>query len=179
MSVFLHGNDHIDLLVSYALQPYLGTQSVRAWITTHSRRGHRQDVTPIQPQALTHEAALDTLTGEPVITATQLGQVLLAQNVRSLLHRYEDEDAESVERMHQAISSYRFCLVRDARLRKPDVFARAIIKACSSYRYQAGESNDLDRTHAGQWITAIYEHAVNRLTHEQPGDVPAWSYTRP
>lgn len=179
MSAFLHGNDHIDLLVTYATQLRPGWPGLRAAVTNHAGQIRSQSIYVDRHQDLNADVALPLLKSEQVISATQLGRVLLAQNVRSMLHRYEDEDAERIERMQQRINSYQFRPVRDPRLRDRARFARVIITACTSYRYQSCESRDLEATHAGQWITAIFEDAAQTLATEQPEDPHGWSYQRP
>ena len=79
--------------------------------------------------------------------AQEIGQILLAQNARSVNARYKTEDAPD------------FVLVTG----RIDVGAVQILKACSCYDYQACETDDYQGTYAAAIIESIRSHAIRCL----------------
>lgn len=177
MSVFLLSDDHIDLLVSYASRVRPGDGPLMAAI--HHADGTETCQEVSADRRATRELPLSALDHGRFITPTQLGRVLLAQNVRSILHRHGNEDAETPQAMQDRINGYTFRQVFDPRLTGDDVMELAVITACRCYRYQSGETGDLHLTHAGQWITAVLEDAAATLAYQLPEDLDIWDYTRP
>lgn len=77
------------------------------------------------------------------------GEILLAQNVRSVNARYHsDEKYEAFK--YNPYDAGRYSPVQ-------------IIKACACYEYQACETGDLEETEAGVINTFIRERAIRNL----------------
>lgn len=97
--------------------------------------------------------------------ADELGKVLLAENVRSLLARYPNHD-HSEER--DDVTEYRFKLA-GAQLTPED-----IISMCDCFDYQACETDDYHVTEASDIVERIRRAAYGELTWPRDG---MWHYT--
>lgn len=116
--------------------------------------------------------------GQPVsITldnATEVGRILLTENERSVLFRYEDLTANSTNKpgtIGEDAQTYEFSA------RKGNIPALVLLKACNCFDYQACETNDYDGTLAATIINAIRKSATSDL----PGysDAKGWDdFTR-
>lgn len=136
MSAYIVEPAHITTLVSFAI-----LHRVRVW-----HRGTSTEIT----------------TGN----ATEIGAMLLDQNVRSVAARYEGR-VEPEEK--NAAAEYRFGgLVTAPRL----TAAVTILKACACFDYQACETTDYRDTFAATVIEAIRKAAIQSL----PGydAAPGW-----
>jgi hypothetical protein len=103
-----------------------------------------------------------------------LGKVLLAENERSVCHRYPDcTEGNMPGTIGQEAINYRFKMFApfSQRLQWPQVCVW-VIKACDCYDYQACETDDYDTTPAHRMIKIIRAEAVRCL----PGyDDAPWS----
>lgn len=161
MSAFVHDLDHIDLLVSVAVK-------VDAAVTVPdatARFGFRKVALTTSPDTNPHR-----------ITPTDLGRLLLAENVTSVRHLYDtvDDTPEGVE-YDLAVSTYRYRPV-DLVGELGDAWPAAALKALASYAYQCCEHDQWDHSTAKTWVDAITKH-LHRLL---PGyDHPnAWMFNR-
>lgn len=134
MSAFVVGNDHIDGLLTFAIDRHV------AYFWANARR---------------------EITTE---TATEIGRVLLAENERSVSHRYNDPPTDEA-------ATYRFRRWIDSALT-----AVSILKACDCFDYQACETDDYEQSHAAKIIDAIRGKAYRNM----PGydDAPGWELRR-
>lgn len=136
MSAFLVGHDHIDALLTFAVE-----KRVSYWNKdTDSRVEIRRE------------------------NATEIGRILIAENVRSIQCRYPDDDGED------DTASYYF-----TRWVEP-VSGVAILKGCSCFDYQACETSDYETTLAHTIVDAIRHHAI----YDVPGwdNAPGWEFRR-
>ena len=92
-----------------------------------------------------------------------LGQVLLAENVRSVLARYGDSvDAEESRAYSAIIEGYVFQPVSMSQTVDVATIAQ-IIKACDCFEYQSCETSNWDKTDACLIVSRIRSAAIQRL----------------
>ena len=141
MSAFVVSHKHINAILSYA-----NSQRFAPCVYWDASKLNLSDKADLQKAA----------------------EILLAENIRSVNHRYPDTIANP-QNMPSVISE----------IGKPIVFSFEhrrrspveIIKACNCYDYQAGESDDYCQTYAARIIDAIRGVAISNL----PGyDDAAW-----
>lgn len=133
MSAYIVDHDHIDALLSYAIQ-----HQVRYVTPTPNRACIEIDLK----------------------NATEIGRILLDENERSVRHRYPGCDAgELPGTIGQNSALYKFRRW-PALVQLP---AMTILKACDGFDYQACETDDYDQTLAATIIRAIRKWATSRL----------------
>lgn len=142
MSAFLVGHDHIDALLTFAVD-----KKVSYWVKETETREY-----------------IDCH------NATEVGRILLAENMRSLGHRYGETDAEEMTG-DEGDSTYRF------RRWSAPLSAVSILKGCDCFDYQACETSDYESTLAHTIVDAIRHNAI----HSVPGwdNAPGWEFRRP
>lgn len=106
---------------------------------------------------------------------TAIGQELLRENLRSVLHRYPDcgeDDAPGT--IGETVASYKF-------KQWPGVFTMPhaklsawILKSCNCFDYQACETDDYEQSKAHAIIDAIRHRVIRGLPHYE--DAP-WGIT--
>lgn len=156
MSAFVVDPRTIDYLIQYAQQ----------------HRGYGQSGVGITvPRSLAKAdlpAWLDYQPGDRFyaqsVSANELGQVLLTENVRSVRARYEDCPSDDLPGPidRRRIWSYRFQPIL-APL-KP----AWVVKACDCLDYQSCETSDWQETLAYAIVQAIRESAIGDLTDKAP-----------
>jgi hypothetical protein len=153
MSAFIVGHDHIDALLSFAMQRDT-YGSVRYYIK-------------------------DTHTSVEITkqNATEIGRILLTENERSIYHRYPDvkpgKDENKPGTWGEDAETYKF---KPWPLTSP-LSAVSILKACDCFDYQACETDDYEQSLAHTIINAIRKRAIHRV----PGydDAQGWEFRRP
>ena len=140
MSAFVHDLDHIDLVVSVAVK-------VDAAVTVPdatARFGFRKVALTTSPDTNPHR-----------ITPTDLGRLLLAENVTSVRHRYDDVDdtPEGVE-YDLRVATYEHRRV-EVVAEFGDMWPGAALAALRSYSYQSCEHERWGVSAANQWVEAI------------------------
>lgn len=163
MSVYVQSNDHIDLLVSLAVK-------VEAYIykTDPASRAGRSVGLSTSRQNLNE-----------TITPTDLGRMLLAENVASVRGMYSsvDDTPEGIE-YDLAVSQYNFRSVILDDDQFGDVpWALAGLKAIRGYICQSDEHDGWETSDAKVWMDTL----TVRLFDHIPGydDADTWSYERP
>ena len=144
MSAFIVGHDHIDALLTYAIE-----KRVSYWVPDTQTR-----------VSVTKE------------NATEIGRILLAENERSVGHRYGEIDpADMPGPTGEDDANYRY------KLWSRPLSAIAILKGCSCFDYQACETENYETTLAYKIIDAIRHHAI----HSVPGwdNAEGWEFRRP
>jgi hypothetical protein len=106
--------------------------------------------------------------------ATEIGRILLAENVRSVQARYPQLPASELPGAlvdEDTVASYKFGTWRVAKLEP-----LWILKACDSFDHQACETEDYEASDACVIIEAIRIRAIREL----PGytNAPGWSLDR-
>jgi hypothetical protein len=132
MSAFVVGNRHIDLLVAAALR-WHADDKISYW---HAGQWHVGNETQ----------------------ENELGHILLAENVRSVNHRYEEQDPNP---------DYIYTW-----LPTDEINAVLILKACNCYEYQTCETSDWEQTEAHAIVEAIVHKAISHLHGYEEAD--AW-----
>lgn len=98
-----------------------------------------------------------------IVDAQALGEILLQQNVRSMLARYTQDKPEEYE----YIKAYKYAPA----LYKPTISAIQAVKACHCFDYQACETEDWENTFAYRICHWIESKAITEL----PGyDAAQW-----
>jgi len=138
MSAFVVGNDHINALLNWAIH-----HQVSYYLPATKER--------VQITAF---------------SATEVGQILLDANERSVGIRYPDD--HEMPRGHSEAFAFKLCGL--PRLKS----AVQIIKACHCLDYQCCEADDWEGTIAHRIMSAI----LSAATHEVPGYAAAqWEIT--
>lgn len=162
MSAYVHGTDHIDLIVSLAVR----VEASFARPNPQSRFGFdavglttSTDSTPIK------------------ITPDDLGRLLMVENIASVRQLYPtlDDTPEGIE-YDLRVSSYTY---RPVPLDTSDLgahWAVAGLRALRSYDYQSCEHDGWKTSDARAWIEAIQ----TRLFAHIPGydQATTWEFTR-
>jgi hypothetical protein len=103
---------------------------------------------------------------------TELGKILLAENERSVLHRYPDcTEADMPGTIGQEAIGYAFKTWGQAFRLPHDKLCIWIIKACDCFDYQACETDDYEQSLAFKIITAIRSRAWHSM---QAYDAAPW-----
>jgi hypothetical protein len=118
MSAFVLSNEHIAAMMQATTPRYPGN----AFWYYHNNQGHYKN-------------------------PTDIGQILMNQNYRSVNHRYSE--TEPTPRFHNYA--------------KKDYTPVEILKACDSYSYQSCETEDWDQTEAFAILQAIRSTAIGNL----------------
>jgi hypothetical protein len=136
MSAFIVGNDHIDGLLSFAISRVRGN-------VCYYHDDNRVEISRNN--------------------ATKIGRILLAENERSVCHRYNEASEDEA-------SSYTFKPWHET----PNPVS--ILKACDCFDYQACETEDYEKSEAHTIIMAIRKRAISAL----PGydNAPGWELRR-
>lgn len=152
MSSFVLDTDHIDLMVAYALYNIGSAERLTAYIEDADGELRCMTIIEDRDQA-----------GTERIRASDLGKVLLTQNVRSVVHNYQNADTDELIGYSRMIAEYEYRPVQLFRLAEGQRLEADVIQACRCYDYQACETGDLTDTEAGQWSQLIYRKAGNAL----------------
>ncbi len=151
MSAFICGPDHLIALAVFA--------------AGKDRYGYRVD-----PRYLDGAAKLEAYNeGE---LASAYADILYAENIRSVLHRYPDDTFDTAPGLiekpeHIAVSPAAF------RMNKYRLPPLSILKMCDCLEYQSCENEDYRTTPAYALLTAIRKAAIHAL----PGyDGAPWEY---
>ena len=143
MSAFVVGHDHIDALLTFAVDLKIAFYN---------------------PENKRTEYINDT-------TVTDIGKILLAENERSVGHRYGETDPDDMPGTTGEDSrNYKF------RRFGANLTCLSILKACDCFDYQACETEDYEASLACRIVNCIRGYAVRRL----PGfdDAPGWEFRR-
>lgn len=133
MSAFLVEDDHIDAIMTYAARKGVSYR----W------QGERVLITR-------HNAE-------------EVGRELMAQNERSVMHRYPGDDVTD------AAARYRFRPLDELLLMAAPRAGAWIVKACDCLEYQSCETDDYETTLAHVITAAIHSAAVSDLpTYDAP-----------
>lgn len=174
MSAWVHGFDHIDLLVSRMIRPAGGrADSVRAFQTDKVGEAPGSGWDRVETQRA-------PFSGIPYVevrsdNATEIGLVLLYENVASVHHRYPDDetmaDLPGPIDLVAELARYQW---RQTGLDLPIV---AVLKAADSYVYQSCEHDGWETSLAKALIDNLRVRLIERL----PGysEAQTWAYKRP
>ena len=174
MSAFVHGTDHIDLMVTYLATG--DRETVKGIETTHE--GHYRFV-ELDPDYFPNRDTRSVGGKDPFrIGPDELGCLLLAQNIRSVLSRYKNADADEIARYSKTLADYRYRPVNVSRMRIAGELDRVAIVAAQSFAYQAGETEDWPATDAYRWTTSIISTAARRLANPDLLTTDAWCFHR-
>lgn len=162
MSAYMVGKAHIDYLLSAGMsRSIIRLQGATLhWTDTHmalatTELSHPEGVAiPAEPLDW-YWAHKQELTRA---TADRVGAMLLAENQRSVNHRYAEDDIEY---------PYIFQEVRGP------FDPVEVIKALHGYRYQACEHPDFWKSEAAQFVDALLEYAIDALPGYDQADT--WS----
>lgn len=151
MSAFICGSDHFKVLAVFA-----------------TRRGkYGRNVDPRYVQGFEQ---LETYSDEALASA--YADILYAENIRSVLQRYPDDDEESAPGPIKKLAHIRITQ-RDFSAGKLKLPMVAVLKMCDCLEYQSCESDDWQKTPAYRLLNAIRKAAI----HDLPGyeDAP-WAF---
>jgi len=151
MSAFICGPDHFKVLAIFAA----------------SRGSYGLNVDPRYVDGLSKLADYN-----PSQLASAYGDIMYAENTRSVLTRYPEDDEESAPGPINKPKNIRIT-ARDMISSKYRLPAVAILKMCNCLAYQSCETKDWEQTPAFRLVQAIKEAAIRQL----PGyeDAP-WDY---
>lgn len=162
MSAFMVAKLHIDLLVQVAVEGPPGAHP-SSWHPFHyyavpscELRGYDLDLRQ-QANRVVDLAGADTL-----------GQMLAAENTRSVRERYDDADARSLI-PDWADSGYCYTPPHG---RRPNVIE--LLKAINCYEYQTCETDDWADTEAAQFCNTLRDLLIRYLSGYE--DAP-WEWT--
>jgi len=154
MSAFVVSHDHIDALVQFAIN-----QRLRYRKAVPAFRGG------------TAHVMIDITTDN----ATEVGQILLRENVRSVLDRYPNcTEADAPGREGEFITTYDFAYFDTIDVLPQHKLVGLILSACSCFDYQSCETNDYEESVACGIIEAIRTEAIRMIPKY---DAP-WEVTR-
>lgn len=157
MSAFVVTTAHIDLLVKAALQTSIGPYGYRFIWFAKDPDGLDDDPNDAQASDGFAEGApwgslawYDENRRElTTANAEEVGAMLLAENMRSVNHRYADDEIEPV---------YQFRSTPDPRFDPVKV-----LKAIDGYAYQSCEHQGWQRSEAKRFIEALQARMISRL----------------
>ena len=173
MSAFVHGNDHINLLVTY-----LATGDRHVVPGIHSVDQGRLFFQRLDPDYTVESDGYRLNLERPArISPDQLGRLLLAQNIRSVLTRYENVPEQELEDYAAQLDRYQYQPVNLSAMRLKEELHQVLIVAAKSYSYQACETEDWPETDAARWINTIILQAASNLAEPDLLDTRAWSYS--
>lgn len=157
MSAYVVDRTHIDVLVTAGLSQ--GTYGPLRWLwpelSAEDERDAFQAGEPWGPRAI--ELAQERSHQLTPQTANYVGQMLWAENVRSVNHRYEEDEWEQVYE-HQPIPG--------------KVDPLIVLKAIACYQYQSCEHPGWAKSEAHAYTQALQDAMIRAL----PGyeDAPGW-----
>jgi hypothetical protein len=135
MSAFVVSHDHIDALLTFAKEKRLESQIF--YIANQGR--------------------------EP-LSWTRIGQILLAENERSVCQRYPDVvPGEGPGVIGEEAINYTFRPFQPFSLMQYPTKLAWVIKGCNCYDYQACETDDYEQSIAYRIINVIRGRAINGL----------------
>lgn len=157
MSAFVVSKIHIDALVTagLAFDRYGPLRWMTRDLTEEEQRTGYAEGEPWGPESVSIWRRLSReLTRD---TAEQVGAMLWAENVRSVNHRYAEEEWEEVytfERLPGTVNPI------------------VVLKAISCYEYQSCEHPEWERSEARRFCDSLRKHMINHL----PGmdDAAGW-----
>lgn len=161
MSAFVVDKVHIDALVTAGLK-LASRYGPMKW-TDRGPTDEEISDTHVRGQSIPYGSMVwysehkRELTSE---TAGRVGAMLLAENVRSVNHRYDEEEWEQ---------PYEFSQLRGT----PD--PRVVLEAIACYEYQSCEHPEWERSEAYRFCDTLRRECVRLLT----GDVSVWEITDP
>lgn len=174
MSAFVHSNDHINLLVTY-----LATADRHVVPGIHTLDQGRLFFQRLDPDYTVESDRYRLNLERPArISPDQLGRLLLAQNIRSVLARYGNVPEQELEDYAAQLDSYRYQPVNLSAMQVKGELHQALIVAAKSFSYQACESEDWPETDAARWINLIILQAASNLAEPDQLETHAWSYSR-
>jgi hypothetical protein len=148
MSAYIVGHDHIDALLTFAsADDERSFGPVSYWLEP---TGNRVEITERN--------------------ASEIGRALLAENERSVGHRYPGDAPGDLPGAGEDAAAYTFRPWAEV----PP--ALAVLKGCDCFDYQACESDDYRSSDAYRIINAIRHRAISLL----PGyeNTPGWEFRR-
>lgn len=158
MSAFVHGQDHLDLLV---------TALARYEVTAYK---------PADPNNATlgvNKFFDGRLAGVEELNAA--GQMLLDENIASYDHRYpgqaEADDVEDPPYVHRWLPLTAAALGHDPAL--------VVLIAAKSYQYNACEHPGWDDSDAKRLTDALTANAITKLVGYDKAAAVGWTYRRP
>lgn len=92
-------------------------------------------------------------------TADRVGAMLIAENRRSVNHRYAEDELESIYTYRRVMMSHD---------------PASVLQACAGYRYQACEHPDWHRSEAHEFLWSLEHRMISMLT-EGPDMMKFWS----
>ena len=157
MSAFVHGSDHVDLLVS----------ALHLWF---------REITWYVPEGTTDRVSRDW-TGRPFrhprdLTGTELGQLLIWENVRSVKNRYGDSvDDNEMGEYAALIANY---------VHRPvlGVDPLTVYVAASSMIYQSCEHEGWKESEACEILDGLQRAAIRHIAGYDAAASRGWCWTR-
>jgi hypothetical protein len=148
MSAYIVSHDHIDALLTFA--------------TANDPQSFGPVSYRLEPSGNLREMTQDK--------ATEIGRILLAENERSVGHRYPGDAPGDLPGAGEDVTSYTF---------RPWAKTPApidVLKGCDCFDYQACETDDYRQSEAYRIVDAIRHRAISRL----PGYSKAsgWEFRR-
>lgn len=144
MSAYIVGHDHIDALLTFAAHER---------VSYFTDDDNRVEITPDN--------------------ATEIGRILLAENERSVQHRYPGDAPDDLAgTVGERAANYQFKEFGGA----PQP-ALTILKGCDCFDYQACETDDYTESLACKIVDAIRRRAIIRLPAYT--NSPGWEIDRP
>jgi hypothetical protein len=150
MSAFVVSHDHIDAMLTWAVDNKFSywNNQTQGWATV------RRD------------------------NATDVGQMLLRENVRSVLHRYPDckEGGEMPGTIGETPENYRFRVFEPFVHMPRGKMCLWVFKATQCFDYQACETDDYEGSQAARFMNELRSSVIMKM----PGynDAP-WGIDRP
>jgi len=168
MSAFICDPRHVDYLVTWAHRP-------RAELYVVLNDGEtppeplRHAVSPGKQQWQTPDRLMLR-----EINPTDLGRLLMAENVRSVMHRYDDTAPDDLPGPNdqRGVFAYAYRPI-------PHTRADWTVSACHCWQYQTCETPDHAVTLAWRVVEAIERHAVSVLTENAPWEITEETLNRP
>lgn len=155
MSAFVVSKTHIDAIITGALT-LCPSSSRLTWmerdLTPEEEQASHQEGSPWGPEAVEIWTSLRRELDHD--TAERVGQMLWAENVRSVNHRYAEEEWEEI---------YTFTRLPISGHIDPMV----ILDAIGCYEYQSCEHPEWERSEAYRFCQALKAHAIDALPRRQ------------
>lgn len=102
--------------------------------------------------------------GTEKLSLTEIGRILLAENERSVCHRYPDcTESDKPGTIGEEAIGYKFKTWQSVFKLQHGQLCALILKACDCYDYQACETDDYDQSIARRIIDRIRDRAIHSL----------------
>jgi len=163
MSAFMVGKEHIDALVTAALERWSGDFGPLSWfareLTEKETTGAYQSGEPWGPEGLALAQALRRQATPK--QADRIGQMLVRENRLSVNHRYGENEVEGIYTFEGSPSA--------------PVDPVVILKAVDCYEYQSCEHPGWERSEAHAFCQALRRRMIRRLSgyEEAPWEIHA------